>query len=123
MEIPSRFRYLTLKGVPHTVAAVQIFFEGHDGAPADRILVTDVHVGAVFERTYLCAELMKTKKEFLGLATTHDEEDDEIGDLIDIFYYFTEKPSKENQLNHESWGTSHQRAITSSGGDTYGLAA
>ena len=40
----------------------------------------------------------------LGPATTDDEEDDEIGDLIDTFRYFTEKPSEENPLDQASWG-------------------
>ena len=48
--------------------------------------------------------LIKTKEELLGHATSDDEEDDEIGDLIDTFRYFTEKPSGENPLNQASWG-------------------
>ena len=49
--------------------------------------------------------LIKTKEELLGHATSDDEEDDEIGDLIeDTFSYFTEKHSEENLLNQASWG-------------------
>ena len=49
--------------------------------------------------TYLFAGLVKTKEELLGSATTDDEEDDKICDLIDTFRYFTEKPSEESPFN------------------------
>ena len=65
---------------------------------------TDARVGAAREHTYLCVGLIKTKEELLGPATTDDEEDDEISDLINTFRYFTEKPSEENPLDQASWG-------------------
>ena len=80
------------------------FVEGHDGALVDRISFTDERVGAALERTYPCAGLIKTKEELLGPATTDDEKDDEIDDLIDSFRYFTQKPSEENPLDQASWG-------------------
>ena len=61
-----------------------MFLEGHNGATADRVSFTDGRVDAALERTYLCTGLIKTKEELLSPATTDDEEDDEIGDLIDI---------------------------------------
>ena len=84
---------------------MKIFLEGYDAAPTDRTLFTDGCICAALERTYLCAELKKTKEELLGPATTDDKEDDEICDLIDTFRYFTVKPSKENPLDQASWGT------------------
>ena len=84
-----------VKNIANTVAAVQMFLESHNGAPADRISFTDGRVAAALERTYLCTVLIKTKEELHCPATTDDEEDDEIGDLIDTFRYFTEKPSGE----------------------------
>jgi transposase InsO family protein len=56
----------------------------------------------------LCAGLIKTKEELLGPATTDDEEDDEISDLIDTFRYFTEKPSDENYLDLLTYGNDLQ---------------
>ena len=63
------------------------------------IYITDGRVGAALERTYLCAWLIKKKEELLGPATTDDEEGDKIGDQIDTFRYFTEKPYEENHLD------------------------
>ena len=40
----------------------------------------------------------------LGPATTDDEEDDEIADLIDTFRTFTEKPSGESCLDLLTYG-------------------
>jgi hypothetical protein len=47
---------------------------------------------------------VKTKEELLGLATTDDEEADEIADLIDTFRNFMEKPSGESCLDLLTYG-------------------
>jgi transposase InsO family protein len=90
--------------IPHTLTAVQTLLEGHDGVPAESISNSGGRTGTVLERTYLVAGMIKTKEELLGPATTDDEEDDEISDLIDTFRYFTEKPSGENYLDLLTYG-------------------
>ena len=53
-----------------------MILEGHDGAPADRFSQINGRIGAAVERMYLFARFIKTKEDFLGPATTDDEEDD-----------------------------------------------
>ena len=102
--IQPKRRRTPVQNLPHTMTAVQLFLEGHDGVPVDRNPNMGGRPCAVQERTYLCAGLIKTKEELLGPATTDDEEDDEISDLIDTFRYFTEKPSDENLLDVITYG-------------------
>ena len=94
--LPLKRRREPPEPIPHTLTAVQSFFLDHDGVPLKR--------SAALERTYLCAGTIKTKEELLGPATTDDEEDDEISDMIDTFRYFTEKPSEENYLDLLTYG-------------------
>ena len=44
-----------IKNIPHTVAVVLMFLEGHDSAPADRVLFTDGRIDTALERTCLYA--------------------------------------------------------------------
>ena len=89
----------SVKNVSYTVATVQMFLEGHDDSKADRNSFIDGCVGAALECTYLCAGLVKTKEELLGPATTNDEENDEIDDLIP----FTRNPPKKTTLIEQPW--------------------